>query len=80
MHVRLCNILDDNRNIKVPCSNGLVVGSRNKSSVVINKGNGIDGAQMLVILLGNLPGIDIVLTPKSKSQLAYEPARRHVPE
>jgi hypothetical protein len=54
VHMRLCDILDYNRDIEVPCANGLVVGCGDKSAIFVNESNGIDRSQMLIILLGDL--------------------------
>lgn len=54
MHMRLSDILDHNRDIKVPCANGLVIGCGDESSVFVNESNGVDRSKMLIILLGDL--------------------------
>ena len=61
MHVRLCNVLDDDGDIEIPCSNRLVVGSGHESAILVHKGDRIDRSQMLVIFLRYLTGIDVVL-------------------
>lgn len=61
MHVRLCDVLDDDGDIEIPCSNRLVIGGGHESAILVDKGDRIDRPQMLVILLRYLSGIDIVL-------------------
>lgn len=39
VHVRLCDILDDNRDVEVPGAYGLVIGSRYKPPVLVNEGD-----------------------------------------
>jgi hypothetical protein len=61
MHVRFCNVLDDNGDVKVPCTDCLVIRSSNKSTIFINKSDSVDGTQMLVVLLGNLASVNVIL-------------------
>ena len=42
VHVRLCDILDDNRNVIVPCANRLVIRGSYKSPVFVYECNRID--------------------------------------
>ena len=53
VHMRLSNVFDHHWNVKVPCSDRLVVGRRDKSPVFVNKGDGIDRTKMLIVFLGN---------------------------
>ena len=62
MHVWLCNVLDHNRDVEVPSTDRLVIGSRHKSPVFIDKSDSVDRSQMLIILLSDLTAIDIILT------------------
>ena len=67
VHVRFCNILDDNGDVIVPSSNGLVVRGGDESSVVIDKGDGVDGSEMLVVSLHNLVCSCIILKGFSRA-------------
>jgi hypothetical protein len=42
MHVGLCDIFYDDRDIKVPSADSLVIGCCHESSVLVDEGNGID--------------------------------------
>lgn len=61
VHVWLGDVLDDDWNIVVPGSDTLIVRSRQESTVVVHKGDGVDRTKMLIILLGDLVRIGIVL-------------------
>ena len=61
MHIGLCDVLDDDGNIVVPPSNRLVIRCRQEPSIVIDPGNCVDRAQMLVVLLRDLLLSQIVL-------------------
>ena len=62
VHVRLCDILDDNRDVEVPGSDGLVIGCRDETPVLIDEGNRVHRTKVLVVFLRNLPRIHVVLT------------------
>jgi len=62
VHVWLSNILDNDRNIKVPCADGLIIWGCDKSPILIHKGYGIYRTKMLVILLSNFAGVDVILS------------------
>ena len=62
MHARLSDILDYDGNIKIPCSNCLIIWSSDKPPIFIHKSNGINGAQMLVVFLSYFTGADIILS------------------
>ena len=40
---------------KLPDADGLVIGRADKAPVVIHKGDGVDGSQMIVVLLRAYP-------------------------
>ena len=61
VHVWLCNVLDHDRDVEVPCTDGLVVGGRYEPSVFIHERDCIHGTQMLIILLCDLARVDVVL-------------------
>lgn len=61
MHMRFSDVLDDYWYIKVPGPDGLVVRRRHKSPVLIDKGDCVHWAEMLIVLLGDLPGVDVIL-------------------
>ena len=62
MHVRLCDVLDDNRDVEVPGADGLVVGSCYEPSVLVNEGDCVHRPKVLVVFLGNLSRVDVVLS------------------
>lgn len=70
MHVWLGNVFDDNRNVVVPSSNGLVVRCRQESTVAVHKSNGVDRSKMLVVCLHNLSLPRVVLVVNADSSLA----------
>lgn len=47
--------------IIVPCADSLVVRGGHEPSVLVDKGDGVDGSQVLVILLCDLTRVDIIL-------------------
>ena len=61
VHVRLCDILDDDGNIIVPPSDRLVVRGRQEPPVVVHPGDGVDRPQMLIVLLRDLLLPQVVL-------------------
>lgn len=61
MHIWLSDILDHHRDIEVPGSHRLVVGSGDESPVLVHESDGVYGSKMLVVLLRDLAGIHIVL-------------------
>jgi hypothetical protein len=61
VHVWLSDIFDNNGDVKVPCSNGFVVRSCYKTSVLVYECDGIDGSQVLIVLLRNLSRVNIIL-------------------
>lgn len=62
MHMWLCDVFDHNRNVKVPCSDRLVVRSGHKSPIFVNECDGVHRSQMLIVFLSDLAAVDIVLT------------------
>ena len=64
MHERFGNIFDDNRNVIVPSSNGLVIRRSDKPSIFVYKGNGVDRSEMLIVFLNDFTRIDVVLSKK----------------
>ena len=61
MHMRLGNILDHNRDVPVPGTDCLVIRSGDETLVVVDEGDCVHRAQMLVILLRDLPAVDVIL-------------------
>lgn len=61
VHVRLGNVLDHDRDIKLPGTHRLVVRGRHEPAVVVHECDGVDRAQMLVVLLRDIAGLRIVL-------------------
>lgn len=70
MHMRLCDILDDDRDIIVPCANGLVVGCGDETSVLVDERDTVHRPKMLVIFLGNLTRVHVVLDILSAPKIA----------
>jgi len=68
VHVWFGDVLDDDGNIVVPSSNGLVVRGRDEPTVVVDEGDGVDGSEMLVVLLDDLIGVDVVLEEKENGK------------
>lgn len=62
MHVRFCNILDDNGNIEVPCTDRLVIGGRDKSPVFVHEGDCIHWSEMLIVLLRDVARVHVILS------------------
>lgn len=61
VHVRLCDVLDDNRDVEVPGADGLVIGGRHEPPVFVNEGDRVHGSQMLVVFLRYLSRVHVVL-------------------
>lgn len=61
MHVRLGDVLDDDRDIEIPSSDRLVIRSCYEPSIFVDERNRIDRAKMLVVFLSNFSGIHIIL-------------------
>ena len=61
MHIRLADMLCNNRDSELPDIDLLVVSSRHKSPSILNKCYRIDRPQMLFVLLHWLFDIDVIL-------------------
>jgi hypothetical protein len=61
VHMWLCDVFNHDRNVKIPCSDRLVVGSRHKSPIFVDKRNSVHWSQVLIVFLGDLTTVDIVL-------------------
>lgn len=61
VHIGLSNVLDNDGNVVVPSSNTLVVRGSDEPSVFVDESDGVDGAEMLVVLLRDLVRVGIVL-------------------
>lgn len=61
MHAGLGDIFDDDRNVKLPDTHRLVVRCTDEASVLVDKGNRVDRAQMLVVLLNDVPRVGVKL-------------------
>lgn len=57
----LSDVFDDYGDIVVPNADRFVIRGGNKSTVLVNEGDGVHGSQMLVVLLGDLRRIHVVL-------------------
>ena len=61
MHGRVANVLDGDTNIPFPNENLLVItGGDHFRSIVFDKQNGVDGRQMMIVLLGDFRRRSIV--------------------
>jgi hypothetical protein len=61
MHRRIGNQLDRHRNIKVPHAHGLVIARSNETTIVVDEGDRVDRSEVLVVLLRDIAGTDVVL-------------------
>ena len=61
VHVGFGDEFNRNRNIEFPSSQRLVVGGCDEAAVFVDKGDGVDGLQMVVIFLGHSPRTGVVL-------------------
>ncbi len=61
MHVRLGDVLDDDRNVVVPRADRFVVRGGDKPPILVDERDSVHGPQMLVVLLHDFTGIDIIL-------------------
>jgi len=61
MHVRLGNVLDDDRNVEVPRSDSFIIGGRHESTILVDEGDRVDRSQVLVILLSDFSRVHVVL-------------------
>lgn len=61
VHVRFGNVLDDYRDVVVPSSDCLVIRGGQEPSVVVDPCDGVDGSQMLIVLLRDLLFPQIIL-------------------
>ena len=51
MHLRLCNVLNGHRNVELPHQNLLIVRSGRELSAIVEEGDGVDGTEVVVVLL-----------------------------
>lgn len=61
VHAGFGNVFDDYRDIEFPHPHRLIIRGTNKSAVFVHKSDRVHRAKMLVILLDNLPAVDIKL-------------------
>lgn len=61
MHVRFGNVFYHNWNIEIPCSDGLIVGCRHKSPILIDECDGVYRSKVLVVFLCNLARVYVIL-------------------
>lgn len=61
VHVRLGDVLDNHRNVIVPASDGFIIRSGDKSSVLIHERDGVYRAKMLIVSLHNLTLSQVIL-------------------
>ena len=70
MHVRLCDVLDYNRDVEVPSSDGLVVRRGYEPPIIVHKRDCVHRPEMLVVFLRDLPRVHIVLMNTSSGTSA----------
>ena len=61
MHVGFCDVFDDDRDIIVPSTDRFVIRSSDEPSILVDECDRVDGAEMLVVFLGNLARVHIIL-------------------
>ena len=61
MHVGFGNVLDHDGYIVVPRPDGFIVRGSDKAAVFVDKGDRVDGSQVLVVFLGDVARIHVVL-------------------
>ena len=61
VHVRLTDMLGDNRDSELPDIHFLVICSRNESPSILNESDGVDRTEMLLVLLDDLFRVGIEL-------------------
>ena len=60
-HVRFSDELDGDGNVQLPCPQRLVVRGSDEAAVFVDEGNGVNWAEMMVILLSHFAGAGVVL-------------------
>lgn len=68
VHRGIRNQFDRHGNIKVPHAHRLVVARRDEATVVIDEGDGVDRSEVLIVLLGDLAGTDVVLRERRERE------------
>lgn len=71
VHGRFGDVLDDDRNVVIPHTHSFVVRSGDESSIVVDKVDGVDRSQMLVVFLGDFSGIHVVLMGRVRISAEY---------
>ena len=61
MHVWFGDILDDDGNIEVPCSDGLVIRSSDKPPVFVYERYSVHRSKVLIVFLRDIAGVDVIL-------------------
>ena len=61
VHIRLCDEFYRHGDIEFPCAERLVVGGGDEAAVLVAEGDGVDGAEVVVVLLGHFAGARVVL-------------------
>ena len=61
VHVGLCDVLDDDRDVEVPCADGLVIRRRHKPPVLVDEGDCVHRAKVLVVFLRDFSRVYVVL-------------------
>jgi hypothetical protein len=62
VHVGFGNVLYHDWNVKIPCPYCFIVRGRYEAAIFVHEGDGVDRAEMLIILLGNFTGIYVILS------------------
>jgi len=61
VHVRFCDEFDGDGDVEVPGAEGFVVRGGDEAAVFVAEGDGVDGAEMVVVFLRHLPGDGVEL-------------------
>ena len=61
MHIGFGNVLDDDRNVKVPSPYCFVVRCCNEPPILVDECNSVDRPKMLVVFLGDISRVHVIL-------------------
>ena len=60
-HVGFGNVFDGDGDVEFPRAQGFVVGGGDEAAGLVDEGDGVDGAEVVVVFLGELAGAGVVL-------------------
>jgi hypothetical protein len=72
----LRDVLDHDRDIIIPCSDGLIVRRRYKPTIFVDKRDRVDRAQVLIIFLGDLSRVHVILVAASITSIIDQDRRK----